>query len=58
MSGDPLVESKAYLTVTEASQLLNISTRSLYRLIQNDQLHAINFSSRLTRIRRSDLDNI
>ena len=49
---------KEFLTVNQVSKLLNISTRTLYRLIADNKIPAINFSIRKTLIRRSDIDNI
>lgn len=50
--------AKEYLTVREASRLLNCSTKTIYRLIENDTIRAVNLADRLTRIRKNELDKI
>lgn len=56
----PIIDlrQKDFLTVNEVSRLLNISTRTLYRLISDNKIPAINFSKRKTLVRRSDIENI
>lgn len=49
-------KNKDFLTVKEASKLLNISSKTIYRLIDDRKLNAINFSVRKTLIRRKDID--
>ena len=49
---------KDYLTVREASTLLNISTRTAYRLINNGSLEAVNLSDRLIRIKRTSIEKM
>jgi excisionase family DNA binding protein len=51
------IKSKDFLTVKDASQLLNISTKTLYRLIERKEINSFNFSTRKTLIRRKDIDN-
>jgi excisionase family DNA binding protein len=51
-----LVNKKDFLSVREASVLLNMSLRTVYRLIENKELNAYNFSERKTLIRRRDID--
>lgn len=50
------LKEKEFLTVKEVSILLNCSIRSVYYSIEHGNLNAINLSSRMTRIRRSDID--
>lgn len=50
------VNKKEFLTVKELSLLLNISRRTLYRLIQSQKLNAFNFSERTTVVRRKDVE--
>jgi len=52
------LKAKEFLTVKEVAALLNCSTRSVYNRIGNKQLKAINLSQRLTRVKRSDIDNL
>ena len=51
------VNSKDFLTVKEASTLLNMSSKTVYRLIEQKELNAFNFSIRKTIIRRKDIDS-
>ena len=50
------VNSKDFLTVKEASTLLNMSSKTIHRLIEQRELNAYNFSVRKTLIRRKDID--
>ena len=50
------LKNKDFLTVKDASQLLNISTKTIYRLIERKQINSFNFSTRKTLIRRKDID--
>ena len=50
------VNKKDFLTVSETALILNMSKRTVYRLIQNKELNAYNFSTRKTLIRRKDID--
>lgn len=50
------IKNKDFLTVKDASQLLNISTKTLYRLIERKEINSFNFSARKTLIRRKDID--
>ena len=52
------VQLKDYLTVKDVSVLLGCSTNTVYRLIDNEIIKAINLSKRMTRIKRSELDKI
>lgn len=51
------VNSKDFLTVKEASTLLNMSSKTIYRLIEQKDLNAYNFSVRKILIRRKDIDD-
>jgi excisionase family DNA binding protein len=50
------VKDKDFLTVKEASLLLNMSTKTIYRLIERSDINSFNFSERKTTIRRKDID--
>lgn len=49
--------NKKDLTVNEVAVILNMSKRTVYRLIQNNELNSYNFSVRKTLIRRKDIDS-
>ena len=49
---------KEFLTVREAAQLLNCSLRLLYYHIEHGKIKAVNLGQRLTRIKRSEIDNL
>ena len=50
------LNKKDFLTAKEAAYILNMSLRTVYRLIQSKELNAYNFSERKTLIRRKDID--
>lgn len=50
------VKNKDFLTVRDASQLLNMSTKTIYRLIERKEINSFSFSARKTLIRRKDID--
>jgi excisionase family DNA binding protein len=50
------VKDMDFLTVKEASILLKISIKTLYRLIGRHEINALNFTERNTLIRRKDID--
>lgn len=50
------INSKDFLNVKEVAILLNMSSKTIYRLIEQKELNAINFSIRKTLIRRKDID--
>lgn len=50
------INSKDFLNVKEVAVLLNMSSKTIYRLIEQKELNAINFSVRKTLIRRKDID--
>lgn len=52
------VNSKDFLTVKEVATLLSCSIRSVYYYIENGNIQATNLGTRLTRIKRSNIDNL
>ena len=52
------LQAKDYLTVNEVSQLLNCSTKSVYRYIKSNTITAVNLGQRLTRVKRSEIDKL
>lgn len=52
-----LLKSKEFLNITEVSELIGISKRTVYRLIENQKLTKLKIGTR-TIIRRSDLDEL
>jgi excisionase family DNA binding protein len=52
------IKAKDFLTVNDAAALLSSSRRTIYRLIENNTIKAINLSQRKTLIRRSDIDKL
>lgn len=50
------INKKEFLSAKEAAIILNMSLRTLYRLIENKELNAYNFGVRKTLIRRKDID--
>jgi excisionase family DNA binding protein len=50
------INLKDFLTVKETSLLLNMSCKTIYRLIQHNELNAYNFAARKTLIRRKDIE--
>lgn len=53
-----ILNEKEILTVKEAAALLNCSVKSIYRYINGGQIKATNLGNRLTRIKRSDIDDL
>jgi len=49
---------KEFLTVKETAMLLGSSNRTIYRLIENGTIKAVNLAERMTRIKRSELDKL
>lgn len=60
IKSQPIEELKAkeFLTVREVSFLLNCSVRSVYGYIENGTIKAVNLGRRITRVKRSQIDNI
>ncbi|MDW7691477.1 helix-turn-helix domain-containing protein [Flammeovirgaceae bacterium SG7u.111] len=52
------IKAKEFLTVREVSILLGCSTRTAYRLIDNGTLKAVNLAERMTRVKKSELNNL
>lgn len=50
------IKKKDFLTVKEVAFLLHMSLRTVYRLIENKELNAYNFSVRKTLVRRKDIE--
>ncbi len=53
-----IIKQKEFLTVRDASVLLNCSIRAVYYLIENKDIKATNLSERKTLIRRSEIDKL
>ena len=49
------LRTKEFFTVGDVASLLGCSLRTIYRLIDNGTLKAVNLGERMTRIKRSDL---
>lgn len=52
------LKTKPFLTVRDVATLLGCSLRSVYRLIDNGTIIAVNLGERLTRIKRSELEKV
>jgi excisionase family DNA binding protein len=52
------IKEKEYLNVKETAILLGCSVRTIYRLIENEQIKSVNLGQRITRIKRADLNNL
>lgn len=50
------IQDKDILKVSEASILVGCSTKTIYRLIKGGEIKAHNFSQRITRISRSEIN--
>ena len=53
-----VIQEKEFLTVREVSSLMGCSLRTVYYYIESGNLNAVNLGQRVTRVKRSDLDNI
>ncbi len=53
-----VVKAKEFLTAKEVALLLGCSLRTVYRLIDNGTIKAVNLGERMTRVKRADLNNI
>ncbi len=51
-----LIKDKEFLNVKEVAYLFNCNTKTVYRMIDNCNVNAVNLNERLTRIRRVDID--
>lgn len=52
------IKEKEYLTVAEVSKLFGCSKQTIYRMIEANEIKAINLSKKLTRIRRKDIEQL
>lgn len=52
------LNAQAFLTVRQASTLLNCSRQTIYELIKAKRLKAVNIKEKKTLIKRTDIDNI
>lgn len=52
------LKTKEFLTAREVATLLKISVRSVYYYINNGRIKAVKLSERVTRIKRSDIDEL
>lgn len=50
------INSKEFLSVPETAILLGCSTKTIYRLISKKEINAHNLGTRLTRVKRSEID--
>jgi len=51
-----IIKAKEFLTLRDVSKLLNCSIRTIYYLIENGKIKAVNLSQRKTLIKRSEID--
>jgi excisionase family DNA binding protein len=52
------LKAKEFLTVRDVATLLNSSIRTVYRLIEQGNIKAVNIAERKTLVKRSDLDKL
>ena len=52
------LKAKEFLTVRDVATLLNSSLRTVYRLIEQGNIKAVNIAQRKTLVKRSDLDKL
>lgn len=52
------IKAKEFLTASDAAKLLNCSTVTIYNLIKNGTLKAVNLGIRKTLIKRSSIDEL
>ncbi len=53
-----IIKEKEFLSVSEVANLFGCSKKTVYRMIEAGELTANNFSERLTRIRRKDIEQL
>lgn len=53
-----ILKAKEFLTVRDVATLLNSSIRTVYRLIEQGNINAVNIAQRKTLVKRSDLDKL
>ncbi|WP_320815632.1 helix-turn-helix domain-containing protein [Flavobacterium sp.] len=51
------INQKDFLTVKETAKILNMSIRTVYRLLERGEINSYNFAERLLTIRRKDLES-
>ena len=49
---------KEFLTVREVALLLNCSVRTVYHYVESGKIKAVNLGQRITRIKRTEIDNL
>lgn len=52
------INAKEFLTVNDVARLLNCSVRTVYYQIEAGTIKAFNIGQRLTRVKRSEIDNL
>jgi len=52
------IKAKEFLTVRDVATLIGCSLRTVYRLIDNGTIQAVNLSERMTRVKRSEINKI
>ena len=52
------IKAKEFLSVRDVSVLLNCSLRSVYYYIETGNIKAVNLGQRITRVKRSEIDNL
>jgi excisionase family DNA binding protein len=52
------IKKKEFLTVRDASRLLNSSRQTIYNLIEKGTIKAVNLSQRKTLIKRDEIDSL
>lgn len=50
------LESQEYFTFSQVSRLMGVSRQYVYKLVKEDKLRASRLSSRMSLIRRSDIE--
>lgn len=52
------IKAKEFLTVQDIASLLNCSVRTVYRYLGKGNLKTVNLGTRLTRVKRSEIDKL
>ena len=52
------IQDKKYLSVVEVAYLMDCNPRTIYRLIDKKLIKATNLNQRLTRIKKTDIENL
>lgn len=55
---EDVILAKDFLTVREVAMLLDCSVRTVYRMIENNDINAFNLNKRMTRIKRTELERL